>query len=45
MGYSDDEVNEAIRLSWCHLTPGVEWEGCGGTDPDVEVKPRLSKID
>jgi cysteine desulfurase len=25
MGYSDDEANEAIRLSWCHLTPGVEW--------------------
>jgi cysteine sulfinate desulfinase/cysteine desulfurase-like protein len=22
MGYSDDEANEAIRLSWCHLTPG-----------------------
>ena len=26
MGYSDDEANEAIRLSWCHLTPEVEWE-------------------
>jgi cysteine desulfurase len=26
MGYGDDEANEAIRLSWCHLTPEVEWE-------------------
>ncbi len=25
MGYSDDEANEAIRLSWCHLTPKVDW--------------------
>jgi hypothetical protein len=21
MGYSDDQANEAVRLSWCHLTP------------------------
>jgi cysteine desulfurase len=27
MGYSDDEANEAIRLSWCHLTPEVDWNG------------------
>lgn len=26
MGYSDDEANEAIRLSWCHLTQEVDWE-------------------
>jgi cysteine desulfurase len=26
MGYGDDEANEAIRLSWCHLTPKVDWE-------------------
>ncbi len=26
MGYGDDEANEAIRLSWCHLTPEVDWE-------------------
>jgi cysteine desulfurase len=25
MGYNEDEANEAIRLSWCHLTPDVEW--------------------
>ena len=25
MGYGDDEANEAIRLSWCHLTQGVDW--------------------
>lgn len=27
MGYGDDEANEAIRLSWCHLTPQVDWVG------------------
>jgi cysteine desulfurase len=27
MGYSDDDANEAIRLSWCHMTPEVDWEG------------------
>lgn len=26
MGYTDDEANEAIRLSWCHLTPKVDWK-------------------
>ncbi len=26
MGYGDDEANEAIRLSWCHMTPEVDWE-------------------
>jgi cysteine desulfurase len=26
MGYGDEEANEAIRLSWCHLTPEVEWD-------------------
>ncbi len=26
MGYGDDEANEAIRLSWCHLTPEVDWD-------------------
>lgn len=25
MGYGDDEANEAIRLSWCHMTQGVDW--------------------
>ena len=26
MGYNDDDANEAIRLSWCHLTQEVNWE-------------------
>lgn len=30
LGYSDDEANEAIRLSWCHLTPEVDWRGVAG---------------
>ncbi|MGB6223045.1 cysteine desulfurase DndA [Haloferula sp.] len=26
MGYGDDEANEALRFSWCHMTPDVDWE-------------------
>ena len=26
MGYGDDEANEALRFSWCHLTPNVDWD-------------------
>lgn len=26
MGYSENEANEALRFSWCHLTPEVDWE-------------------
>jgi cysteine desulfurase len=27
MGFTDDEANEAVRFSWCHLTPDVDWPG------------------
>lgn len=27
MGFSEDEANECIRISWSHLTPDVDWEG------------------
>jgi cysteine desulfurase len=30
MGFSDDEATEAIRLSWCHLTPEVDWVAVAG---------------
>lgn len=26
MGLSDDEVMGAIRISWCHFTPEVDWQ-------------------
>jgi cysteine desulfurase len=26
MGMSDDEANSCVRLSWCHLTPEVDWD-------------------
>ena len=26
MGFTDDEANEAVRFSWCHLTPDVDWQ-------------------
>jgi cysteine desulfurase len=26
MGYEDDQANEAIRLSWCHMTPELPWK-------------------
>lgn len=25
MGMSDDEANSCIRISWCHMTPAVDW--------------------
>lgn len=25
MGMSDDEANSCVRISWCHLTPEVDW--------------------
>jgi cysteine desulfurase len=25
MGMSDDEANGCVRISWCHLTPEVDW--------------------
>lgn len=26
MGMSDDEANNCVRISWCHLTPDVDWQ-------------------
>ena len=26
MGMSDDEANSCIRISWCHMTPDVDWK-------------------
>jgi cysteine desulfurase len=26
MGMTDDEANECVRISWCHLTPDVDWD-------------------
>jgi cysteine desulfurase len=25
MGMNDDEANSCVRISWCHLTPDVDW--------------------
>ncbi|WP_295456735.1 hypothetical protein [uncultured Thiodictyon sp.] len=25
MGMSDEEANGCVRMSWCHLTPEVDW--------------------
>lgn len=25
MGMNDDEANQCIRISWCHMTPEVDW--------------------
>lgn len=30
MGMSDDEANGCIRISWCHLTPRLDWEEVAG---------------
>jgi cysteine desulfurase len=26
MGMSDDEANQCVRISWCHMTPEVAWD-------------------
>lgn len=26
MGLSDDEANRCVRISWCHMTPPLDWE-------------------
>lgn len=26
MGQTDTEATETVRISWCHLTPPVDWE-------------------
>jgi cysteine desulfurase len=26
MGLDDDQANACVRISWCHLTPAVDWE-------------------
>ena len=26
MGLPDDEIMGALRFSWCHMTPEVDWE-------------------
>ena len=35
MGQTEDQANEAVRLSWCHLTPEVDWD---------DIAKNLSKI-
>jgi cysteine desulfurase len=27
MGMNENEANECIRISWCHLTPDIDWYG------------------
>lgn len=29
MGMKDDEANECVRISWCHMTPEVDWGAVG----------------
>ena len=26
MGQTDSKATETVRISWCHLTPAVDWE-------------------
>lgn len=26
MGMSNDEANECVRISWCHLSPKADWD-------------------
>ena len=35
MGMTDDEANSCVRISWCHMTPEVDW---------VTVAERISSL-
>lgn len=30
MGMGDDEANSCLRISWCHMTPAVDWAAVAG---------------
>ncbi len=30
MGMTDDEAHACVRISWCHLTPVVDWQAVAG---------------
>lgn len=30
MGMRDDEANSCLRISWCHMTPAVDWAAVAG---------------
>lgn len=30
MGMTDDEANACVRISWCHMTPEVDWDAIAG---------------
>ena len=30
MGMGDDEANSRLRISWCHMTPAVDWAAVAG---------------
>ena len=35
MGMSDAEANGCVRISWCHLTPEVDWEAVAARIRDL----------
>ncbi|MBC8343425.1 cysteine desulfurase DndA [Desulfobacula sp.] len=35
MGLSEDQANECIRLSWCYMTPQIDW---------IEIAERIHKM-
>jgi cysteine desulfurase len=35
MGMNEKEANECVRISWCHLTPEVDWEAVSNRISDI----------
>ena len=31
MGFGRQQIEGAVRISWCHMTEEVDWEGVAGT--------------
>lgn len=29
MGMTEEQANSCVRISWCHMTPEVDWEQIG----------------
>jgi len=35
MGMNENEANECVRFSWCHLTPEVDWNAVANRISDT----------
>ena len=41
MGLSENEIAEALRFSWCHLTPQVDFQSLRACLPQIGTQPKV----